>query len=534
MKGKNENNFKGTVIDDLKDIVKDYPIHYIIGTASLSYPSLTCEKAIEILNNGEDEKYDLIPIYDQRQRQLLSKEDFFNYNESDKYDALCPFHNDLNLGAFKITPSMNLYYCFACGAKGDAIGFEQNFFGLGFRQAVLHLAYRLGIISTDQISGEDFNIDVKRKIKETSNNITKRNKQLKNNNKNIADPVLVHSTYHYLRKVCGLSERDRNHLIEERKIPVKSLEDYFTFPKKSNEDFVINKILSNELKDWIARELNKSVDKLTSKDIYNCNPKEKMNVLQANLIYTPGFYFDNNERKIKINNKSGIGLLCKTHHGLITGVQVRNRYVKKGGTRYVWFSSGFASSEADLKGGATSGSPGGFVEAYNGYCSRQKTLCITEGRFKAEALAKDNYPTLYVSGVSTWKSIKEMYSYLKSGIDKVNIVFDSDMMGNTGVHNHLTALAKDIKKTTKKPVYLTIWSKQRGKGYDDLLNNYPNDYKKYIKNIPFESFEKTYNKLYNFLLKKYNVNKERDIKDTKEAKRFEKQMQYTLEKIYKL
>ena len=41
--------------------------------------------------------------------------------------ALCPFHNDRNPSLYVADDH---FYCFACGAHGDVIGFAANFFGL--------------------------------------------------------------------------------------------------------------------------------------------------------------------------------------------------------------------------------------------------------------------------------------------------------------------------------------------------------------------------------------------------------------------
>ena len=53
----------------------------------------------------------------------------------------CPFHNDH-------TPSMKIaerFYCFACGAKGDAINLTQQLFGCGAYPAACRLAEDFGI-----------------------------------------------------------------------------------------------------------------------------------------------------------------------------------------------------------------------------------------------------------------------------------------------------------------------------------------------------------------------------------------------------
>lgn len=520
-------------IDDLKDIIKSYPIHYIIATASINDFYLTCDEAIKALESGRDQEYNLIGIYNQRNQQLTSYDDFKNYG-SESYDALCPFHNDLKLGSYKITPSKGLYYCFACGANGDAISFEQQLYEIGFRQAVLHLAYRLGIISLEQLKEEKVDENTKNRLKKEG--ILQRNNTIKKQEKQKelkADFIYIHNFYRRLCDICGLTEEDKNHLLNERNVPFENLDNYFTFPTKENEDYVVNQILSREFQYYLENKFNKSIFEISKEEIAEAGGKNKMREIQANLIYTPGFYYDLKDRRIKMNNRNGIGLLCKNEKGLIEGIQVRNRYTYNNGPRYVRFSSGFALSKKDLKGGATPGCPGGFIESINGYGDND-ILCITEGRFKAETIAKEGCPTIYVSGVSTWKSIKKMVKDIQPRIKEVYIMFDADMMGNTGVHGHLSAMAKYVRKTIRKPVSLIIWSKEKGKGYDDLVINNPNNYKQYIRKIPFDSFEKTYDKVLNFLLNKYNVKEERQIKNPNDAKLFGEQMQYTLEKIYRI
>ena len=48
----------------------------------------------------------------------------------------CPFHNDKH-------PSMKVdqrYFCFGCGAKGDAIDFVSNYYGLSLKEAAEKIA----------------------------------------------------------------------------------------------------------------------------------------------------------------------------------------------------------------------------------------------------------------------------------------------------------------------------------------------------------------------------------------------------------
>ena len=61
-----------------------------------------------------------------------------------RYTGLCPFHGEKS-PSFSINPELGLYYCFGCGAKGDAISFIREVEHLDFVEAVERLAARSGI-----------------------------------------------------------------------------------------------------------------------------------------------------------------------------------------------------------------------------------------------------------------------------------------------------------------------------------------------------------------------------------------------------
>jgi len=58
--------------------------------------------------------------------------------------GLCPFHDDTN-PSMSVVPHKQLYYCFACGAGGNAIDFVIHFHKMDFREALRHLADRAGL-----------------------------------------------------------------------------------------------------------------------------------------------------------------------------------------------------------------------------------------------------------------------------------------------------------------------------------------------------------------------------------------------------
>lgn len=60
------------------------------------------------------------------------------------FSALCPFHNEKS-PSFSVSPDKQFYYCFGCGAGGNAIGFLMDHDRLEFPEAVEALARQAGI-----------------------------------------------------------------------------------------------------------------------------------------------------------------------------------------------------------------------------------------------------------------------------------------------------------------------------------------------------------------------------------------------------
>lgn len=60
------------------------------------------------------------------------------------YSARCPFHDE-RTPSFTVSPDKQFYYCFGCGAGGNAIGFVMDYERLDFPHAVELLAGSLGL-----------------------------------------------------------------------------------------------------------------------------------------------------------------------------------------------------------------------------------------------------------------------------------------------------------------------------------------------------------------------------------------------------
>ena len=61
-----------------------------------------------------------------------------------QWKGLCPFHDE-RTPSFSVNPDRKVYYCFGCGAHGDAIAFVRETEALDFQVAVEFLADRYGV-----------------------------------------------------------------------------------------------------------------------------------------------------------------------------------------------------------------------------------------------------------------------------------------------------------------------------------------------------------------------------------------------------
>ena len=76
------------------------------------------------------------------------------------YKGLCPFHNE-KTPSFIVSPDKQFFYCFGCGAGGDAVGFVMRYESLGFSEAVCRLAEKAGFDTDEFTSGRGGSFDRK-------------------------------------------------------------------------------------------------------------------------------------------------------------------------------------------------------------------------------------------------------------------------------------------------------------------------------------------------------------------------------------
>lgn len=73
--------------------------------------------------------------------------------------ACCPFHGEKS-PSFSVSPAKQIYKCFGCGKAGDPIQFVMDIEGVGFQEAIRHLAGKYGIeVEEDETRTPEQNLE---------------------------------------------------------------------------------------------------------------------------------------------------------------------------------------------------------------------------------------------------------------------------------------------------------------------------------------------------------------------------------------
>ncbi|MBN7797804.1 DNA primase [Parahaliea mediterranea] len=90
------------------------------------------------------ERLDIVEVIDRRVKLKKSGKN---------YTARCPFHDE-KTPSFSVNPDKQFYYCFGCGAGGNAYGFVMDYENVDFPQAVESLAGTVGLeVPREQSAG---------------------------------------------------------------------------------------------------------------------------------------------------------------------------------------------------------------------------------------------------------------------------------------------------------------------------------------------------------------------------------------------
>ncbi len=521
----------------LLQAVKEFPLLYVFATASRTYPDALASDVLSELTNGKEEafgKYDLMELHKSGKKTPVDYAEDYLLSSEGNFTTICPFHADSSEGSLIVTSQFsnkNMFKCFACGAGGDTVAFEQKYFNLSFQDAVYHLAYRLGLIDEKAM-----------KQKFTSENsiakaIEKTNAPRKVFVEEIvADKEVVDAVYRAMVKQYRLTKAHKEHLIQKRNILESDFKEYFSFPERNTD-------VASDVRRQIAMEgaekmFGKGITYLSKEEMSSFMNSPFINKVREQLKYVPGFYLNKRTGKIEWIYKQGIGLLAVDEEGFARGVQVQNLDPTSTAAKYVWWSSRAKLGEAGFEGGSSSGAPGGVIFPKNNCGDNYMEIApivITEGKYKAEALAYQGNIAIYVSGVQSWKNIIPTIEKLRGNREKIYVAFDADAMGKVSVFKTLKAICKKLKDMGFKPIILA-WSIENGKGFDDLVHSKGvAHYKSYLKAIRSEEFVQIFTAIVKALLAELGVPSVSAFKNNKEMnKKFTTLLQKRMEEVLSL
>ena len=81
------------------------------------------------------DRTDIVDVVDRRVKLKKTGKNF---------SACCPFHQE-KTPSFSVNPEKQFYYCFGCGAGGNALGFVMDYERMEFREAIESLAQAAGM-----------------------------------------------------------------------------------------------------------------------------------------------------------------------------------------------------------------------------------------------------------------------------------------------------------------------------------------------------------------------------------------------------
>lgn len=376
------------------------------------------------------------------------------------YLGICPFHNDGNLGSFKVTPSKGIFKCWACEVEGDAIDFVSKYCRISSRDAAIKIAEDHKLITPTEADnlrqgrGTDLNISII-----PQNIVRKENKLAVKASAEHLDLV-----YQAFTAATGmqLSYRFRHILLNERHLEDKDLKDYFIFPSPADRNFLSR----------FKTEMQTRFGAMSDTDFV------------TKLIGVPGFFVKPDGSVTFIScNKPCLGIIIRDREKRISGIQMRvMSSIAPGEHRYRFMSSGFASGGEHSYGKYGCGC--GYIEDVlypQKWCG---AIAVTEGRFKAVALAKLGFIAVNMHSISNWKPAGEVALALANKYKAGRFVLVYDQEENKATMQSASNLFCMLNGYL---VDVAIWNKEYGKGIDDVINA------GYIKKISRVSAEKYFN-----------------------------------------
>ena len=369
-----------------------------------------------------------------------------------------------------VSTGRNFYKCFACDEGGGPVKLRSVLTGESFSDAMVELAYDMGEITTEEYEAlkEPY---VRKKLKKDDRSYRETSQRECDSNVPL-DPNAINIVYSEMLKLdaFALTDEARAYL---RARGVSDFSDFFCY----HETF--------------------SIDKLTERI-----QKDYPRFTKDNFFGIPGFYFQySDESKTKgrwlfrAPVEHSVGIIIRNAERKVVGLQMRN--IQKEGSRYYWLSSTSMNESDNCAFGSSPGAPT-HVEYPEGI--KTGSVSFIEGFFKGKRLVeKTNGLTLAFQGVNNYSAtLSELENALKSdelkrrveGRHKLMfcIFCDADFVKNWKVCKAEKAFAEELAKKYRKSIYFYFWKEEEGKGFDDLLDNHPDDWKKFISVLPEEKF----------------------------------------------
>lgn len=427
----------------------------------------------------------------------------------------CPNGCDRGVSARKlskcsVSKAKNIFTCFGCGEKGGPAKLQELLTGQTYGQAMLEQAKEIGSISweeyeavTDPASREKFSKDDKS---------YKRLEEVKTEEVFLASPKVRHAVYSALLSLdeFQLNEEMVRYLHEKRNLTgtVKELSKSFFY---YHSDFRVDKLVN------LVQE---KYPKFNFDDLYGI----------------PGFYFvyaDNSKTQGRWTfvpcSKESIGLIVRDADEMMTALQSRN--IVREDSSYYWISSNGKADEPGYGYGSSPGAP-----THVEYPEHITNGCVSfiEGIFKVKQLVKvSNGLCMAFQGVNNYAStLDELQTALHSESLRRRIVkredgkkhklsfalfYDADMLMKYQVWQAAQGFYHELKRRyPNKKIYFYLWRIEEGKGFDDLYQKHPADWKKMLTKMSGDRFEEVMEKSLDETVKHFGLSSPADsLKDKK-------------------
>lgn len=437
------------------------------------------------------------------------------------YTCSCPFHAESNpskKGTFRVSRNYKDnakggYYCFKCNSHGSGLNYvmERVTQNNDRTEAMIRIAIDMKLI---ELSGDSIELKpyVKKEVASAYDNFV-----------DIKDVDHRHKVYTAFLECCPLTPEDRAYLKEYRGLSDEQInrKGYRSGPNRS--------ILFPNGDSRIAKHYRSLKGRLL-----NTGLKE------SDLLGVPGFFKEEvtlpNKKYDLITFKSlqdFILMPCIDAKGRVQSIQIDAKAKIKPeytGSKYFWFSSTHAHGlkEKTFKEKtilATSGcpSPASIGVVYPKEY-KSSAIIITEGDYKAEMIARVfGAVAITVQGVNNWNGINDTirdilksssFSSFSKEASCVLGLFDGDMILNYRVAFALKDMTSTIRSEFSKiDCFYTYWDTDFGKGIDDLILDYPNNFLDYLRKVKKDPFDKSYSLAVEQVLKKANVKELRSLEN---------------------